>query len=594
VNHKVPAQPTGVRSFRTKLTVAMMLVVSAITGLSLYLAERHQTAAEEENLRREFQGELTALHNVQEVRLAALLERSRALVRRSRIHAALEDNAPDLLYPSAKDELRDVMEAEDMPPEQTGGALHAQFYRFLDAKGAVISPENAKDVGELSAAEEVQLALKTLPDKQQIGYLVGNAPDRGHVAEIIAMPIVSTETGEVIAAIVLGFKPFGMDSRNMGLETKRGIWTQGELFLPALAQSTRTELGNELKHSIGTSGLVENSFMVRMEGEPRLLFYKLLNADSLFPPAYEVCVYPLAPLVARQAELRWQILGAGALLLLAALGVSYYLSGRLSRPVEKLAVDSEVNRTQRAQAEAALELSHEELQRVARFSADASHQLKTPVTVLRAGLEELMARNHLPANERDEISALIHQTYRLAGIIEDLLLLSRMDSGHLELKLAPLNLSQIIEGWMDDISALPDDLQLQVDTDFAPDVLIAGEKRYTTLILENLLENARKYNRKEGRIEIKATEVDGMVHLRIGNTGPPIPSAAQEHIFERFHRGAAGGNVPGHGLGLNLARELVRLHGGELKLVRSENDWTEFEVQFCVAKPAPLPSLQTA
>ena len=57
----------------------------------------------------------------------------------------------------------------------------------------------------------------------------------------------------------------------------------------------------------------------------------------------------------------------------------------------------------------------------------------------------------------------------------------------------------------------------------------------------------------------------------------------QEHIFERFHRGAAGENVPGYGLGLNLARELARLHGGELRLVSSENDWTEFEVSFSCA-----------
>ena len=60
----------------------------------------------------------------------------------------------------------------------------------------------------------------------------------------------------------------------------------------------------------------------------------------------------------------------------------------------------------------------------------------------------------------------------------------------------------------------------------------------------------------------------------------PIPAAAQEHIFERFHRGLAGENITGHGLGLNLARELARLHGGDVRLVRSDDDWTEFEVRF--------------
>ena len=71
--------------------------------------------------------------------------------------------------------------------------------------------------------------------------------------------------------------------------------------------------------------------------------------------------------------------------------------------------------------------------------------------------------------------------------------------------------------------------------------------------------------------------------LRIGNTGRPIARDAQEHIFERFHHTS---NASGHGLGLNVARELARLHGGDLKLVRSEDDWTVFEVQFRAAQPA--------
>jgi signal transduction histidine kinase len=66
----------------------------------------------------------------------------------------------------------------------------------------------------------------------------------------------------------------------------------------------------------------------------------------------------------------------------------------------------------------------------------------------------------------------------------------------------------------------------------------------------------------------------------VGNTGRPIPAEMQPHIFERFSRGANGEKIAGHGLGLNLARELVRLHGGELTLVSSNEDWTEFEARF--------------
>jgi signal transduction histidine kinase len=273
---------------------------------------------------------------------------------------------------------------------------------------------------------------------------------------------------------------------------------------------------------------------------------------------------------------------------LVGLGGSHVVATRLARPVEKLAVASEENRTQRARAEAALETTSAELQRSARFSADASHQLKTPVTVLRAGLEELMARENLTPDECAEVSALIHQTYRLSTLIEDLLLLSRMDAGRLKLEFELVNLSALIEASLDDLSALPDDHEVAVETKFPAGLHIVGEKRYTAIILQNLLENARKYNlRRGGRIGITAT-VDGEgVRLTIGNTGRPISSVGQAHIFERFHRGVMGENVPGYGLGLNLARELARLHQGDLRLIRSDETWTEFEVRFRLAHLAP-------
>ncbi len=86
-----------------------------------------------------------------------------------------------------------------------------------------------------------------------------------------------------------------------------------------------------------------------------------------------------------------------------------------------------------------------------------------------------------------------------------------------------------------------------------------------------------------GIISISAREHDGMLLLRVGNTGSGIPPEAREHIFERFHRAAVGENVPGHGLGLNIARELALLHGGDLQLTRSDDAWTEFEVSFRIA-----------
>ncbi len=573
--------PPGFARFRARLLVAMMLVVTAVTGAGLWFAQRSAAQDAAREFQREFQDELASLHAVHEERDALLAERGRSLARRPRLVAALEDNALDLLYPSAADELADVMERRPGSAQESAAyGLNARFYRFLDGKGAVIPPVEAKNVGELGPADEARLALRAVPDEPQTGYLWRRLRSGAEtVDEVIAMPIVSTEANEAIAAIVLGLKPVEPGG-GRAAAIRSGIWTGGRLFLPSLGTPPPAALAEAVARAVGAPEAGEGGFETRVAGTPHLLFWKRLNPGSLYPAAYEVSLYPLAGLTARRIQLAWQFAGAGALLLLAAFGASRIIAVRLSEPVEKLAVDSEDDRARRRRAEASLELTSQELQKSARFSADASHQLKTPLAVLRAGLEELLAREALSAEAREEVSALMHQTFRLTCIIEDLLLLSRMDAGRLQIEFGPVNLTPLVEAWLDDLSARPDAAGVAVESDLPPVVSVEGEERYTRIILENLLENALKYNRPGGRIRIAAAADGGWTVLSVGNTGSPIPTSSQEHIFERFHRGAVGENIPGYGLGLNLARELARLHRGELRLARSGGDWTEFELRF--------------
>jgi signal transduction histidine kinase len=270
---------------------------------------------------------------------------------------------------------------------------------------------------------------------------------------------------------------------------------------------------------------------------------------------------------------------------------SQFAVARLARPVEQLAVDSEQNRAGRQKAEAALESATEELQRSTRYSADASHQLKSPVTLIRAGVEHLLQRENFEPDVYEELSAMLHQTRRLTGVIDALLLLARMDAGHLQIKSQPVNLSELIEEWLDDLSALCETPQVRIEKQVPHELYVSGERQYISLIIQNLLENAWKYNRPDGVLRVVAREKGGDVVLAIGNTGRTILVSEHEHIFERFHRDGAGSAVAGHGLGLNLARELTRLHGGKLRLVRSTDDWTEFEVRFVavnrLVRPGP-------
>ncbi len=560
-------------SYRARLFITMTLVVGALTALGLFLAERKATIEAHLDLLQDFRNELATVDGVREARQTALAEHCQSLVKRPRIHAALEDNAVDLLYPSARDELRDIIGG----PNGKAGALKAAFYRFLDSKGKVIVPPAATPVGELASSDENRLNLPHLTKDLQVGYILGSGT-RGMI-EILAMPIISTETGEPIGALCLGFEAAEFGRRHAGGDIRNGIWVSGSLLLPGLGKSDQDTLTREVNREI-REGASDVSFQVPLGGTSHLVFYKQLNPGSLYPPAYEVALYPLGAAHARLGQIRRHVIVAGGVLLALGLLASHLIARRLSKPVEKLAVTSEEERVARERAQADLAATAAELQRSARFSADASHQLKTPVTVLRAGLEALLSRDDFTPDVYDEVSQLLHQTYRITGVINDLLLLSRMDAGRLQIEFQPFNLSQLLAEWMDDISALPDDLQIRLKTNIAPQLMILGEKGYIALIVQNLLENARKYNVPGGEICVAAEQRGGSVFLTVENTGRPIPTEAQAHIFERFHRGGVGENVPGHGLGLNLARELARLHGGDVRLVRSDANWTEFEVRF--------------
>jgi signal transduction histidine kinase len=575
-----------VASFRRKLLVAMMLVVSVVAVSILLFAQRNMADSVRLDFQGEFQNELAAMRAVQAVRHAALAERCRELARRPRIHAALEDGALDLLYPSARDEMLDVMDAGEGAPREPGAyTLRARYYRFLDGKGRAITPPNAKDVGELGPGEESQLNLARLPDAPQTGYILRGAGTAAEtIDEVIAMPIISSESGDTISAIVLGFKPPALGGGSPDAWIRGGIWLDGHLDMGSLPGPARGALATGLTGAIAASDGDHGGFEFPSDESPYLVSFKRLNPGSLFPAAFEVSIFPLAASIARERRLVWEFVAAGVLLLAGAFLASQFLSRRLSEPVEKLAVDSEENREHWHRAEAALESTSQELQRSARFSADASHQLKTPVTVLRAGLEGLLAGDQLAPEAREEVSALVHQTFRLATVIDDLLLLSRMDAGRLQIQFSRMDLSPLLEALIDDLGALPDIFDLEIDADIPPSLWITGEKRFASLVLQNLLENARKYNLTGGRVRISAQALGDWAVVTVGNTGPAIPLSSQEHIFERFHRGAVGENVPGHGIGLNLARELARLHGGDLRLSRSDDAWTEFELRLRLSR----------
>ena len=213
-----------------------------------------------------------------------------------------------------------------------------------------------------------------------------------------------------------------------------------------------------------------------------------------------------------------------------------------------------------------------------RFSAEASHHLKTPIAVLRAGIEEILTDPDTPAKQQTRANALLHQVHQLTSIAENLLLLARADAGRLELHREAFDLSEVLRGMCEDASAMAEAEGLELETKLPDELPVLADRGALSLIVQNLLENAIKYNQPDGCICIYARAVDGQAEVTIKNNGDPIPPERAPHIFERFYRARSDARIPGQGLGLSLACELSKAHGGQLELIRSDREWTEFRL----------------
>lgn len=215
----------------------------------------------------------------------------------------------------------------------------------------------------------------------------------------------------------------------------------------------------------------------------------------------------------------------------------------------------------------------------ARFSAEASHHLKTPISVLRAGIEEILIDPETPEKQQARADALLHQIHQLTSIADDLLLLARSDAGRLDLQREKFDLTEVLEGVCDDARALAEPAGLRVEASLPPQLPVIGDRRSVALIVQNLIENAVKYNAPQGHICIFARQTNGEAEVTVKNNGEPIPPDRAPHIFERFYQARPDARVSGQGLGLSIASELAKAHDGELKLVRSDKEWTEFRLR---------------
>lgn len=199
-----------------------------------------------------------------------------------------------------------------------------------------------------------------------------------------------------------------------------------------------------------------------------------------------------------------------------------------------------------------------------RLVADASHELQTPLAVMRTELDVSLATDTLPHEAVQVLESAREETDRMARIVRNLLTLARFDEGTLRLLRQPVELRAVATDVMDSLSTLAREDGVTVAVTGEP-TQAQADPEYLRVLLVNLVENAIKYSGSGSSVTVETTRTPGGAQITVADTGPGIPSAALPLLFERFYRAeAARSTSSGSGLGLAISRDIALAHGGEL------------------------------
>jgi len=209
------------------------------------------------------------------------------------------------------------------------------------------------------------------------------------------------------------------------------------------------------------------------------------------------------------------------------------------------------------------------LERVRRdFVANVSHEFKTPLTAIQGFAETLLGGAlEDPKNSRRFLEIIREHAARLGRLTDDLMKLSLIEAGKLELEFRSVPVAEVINPCVETTRLQAREKQLSLVVEFSSDLPpVRGDARRLQEVLQNLLDNAVQYTPPGGRITVRAARQDAQIVVSVSDTGIGIPHAEQERIFERFYRvdAARSREVGGTGLGLSIAKHLVEAHGGRL------------------------------
>jgi heavy metal sensor kinase len=222
-----------------------------------------------------------------------------------------------------------------------------------------------------------------------------------------------------------------------------------------------------------------------------------------------------------------------------------------------------------------LEASFEQMRR---FTADVSHQLRTPLTSIRSVGEVGLRGQRDDAAYRSIIGSMLEEADRLASLVDRLLTLSRAESGQAALTREAVDLRRLADDVATDLSVLAEEKgqSISVEGTVRPEVL--ADRAVLRQALLNLVDNAIKFTPPGGRIQMRVSDTPPDAIVEVSDSGPGVPPEGRDRIFERFYRVGEGNTSTGAGLGLSIARGAVEAHGGRLTLEPAAGTGSTFRI----------------
>ncbi len=218
-----------------------------------------------------------------------------------------------------------------------------------------------------------------------------------------------------------------------------------------------------------------------------------------------------------------------------------------------------------------------------RFMADASHELRTPVSIARTAAQVTLSQPRRGEEYREALGVVARQSARLTRLVDDMLVLARADGGGYPMSPAKVRLDQLVVDCAREFGARAEDRNIRLRTAVQPAVM-TGDEALLRRMLSNLVANAITYTSGES-VEISLAAVDGRLGLRVTDSGPGIAAEDRERVFERFVRLDPARGAGGSGLGLAIARWIAEAHGGTLQIESSGPAGTVFGASLPLERP---------